>query len=154
MASLGDILRHLRKKSIPTKFPWEAARTSFLCSCCKVLAWICKIPIVNLVFLKNCSMLALKFEIIIQSRRALIGVYYFFSTQEQEHATVSLKYKTEFTSKILWNSDQNFWSKSDLKFAFCNHSLLPFLKSRCCFKYLFVFNILNLHYLSFKMSYH
>ena len=65
-----------------------------------------------------------------------------------------LTYKSEFTSKILWTSDQNFWSTSDLKFAFRNHSLLPFLKSRSCFKHLFVSNILNLHYLSFKMSYH
>ena len=56
--------------------------------------------------------------------------------------------KTEFTSKILWNSDQNVWSTSDLKFVFRNHSFLT------CFKYLFVSNILNLHYLSFKMSYH
>ena len=110
--------------------------------------------LLNLVFLKNCSMLVLKLENLIQNRRALIAVSLLLFYSGARASNSSLTYKTEFTSKILWNSDQNFWSTSDLNFAFCNHSLLPFLKSRCCFKLFFVSNLLNLHYLSFKMSYH
>ena len=76
VASLGDIPRHLRKKSVPTRCPWEAARRWFLL----VLQSLCMDlqnsngKLLNLVFLKNCSMLVLKLEILIQNRRALIAV--------------------------------------------------------------------------------
>ena len=76
VASLGDIPRHLSKKSVSTRYRWEAARRWFLL----VLQSLCmdlqnsngKLP--NLVFLKKCSILVLKLEILIQNCRALIAV--------------------------------------------------------------------------------
>ena len=157
MVSFGDILKHLCKKSVQQDVNGKLREVFFLL----VLQSLCMDlqnsngKLLNLVFFKNCSMLVLKLEILILNRRALIAVWLLlFYSGAREHDAVSSTYKTEFTSKILWSSDQNFWSTSNLKLAFCNHSLLSFLKSRCCFKYLFLSNILNLHYLPFKMSYH
>ena len=56
---------------------------------------------------------------------------------EEQSAVVRWIVKGTFCGSLL-NSDQNFWSTCDLKFAFRNRSLLLFLKSRCCFKYLLV----------------
>ena len=75
-----------------------------------------KDKLLNLVFFKYCSIVVLKLEVFKNTK----SFDYFFSTQEQEHATFSLTYKAEFTGKILWNSDQNLWSTSDLKFKFRN----------------------------------
>ena len=71
-----DIPRHLRKKSVPTRCRWEAARRCFLL----VLQSFCMDlrnsngKLLNLVFLRNCSMLVLKLENLIQNRRALVAV--------------------------------------------------------------------------------
>ena len=153
VASFGDIPRHFQKKSAPTSCRWEAARRRFFARAQKSFHGFAT-------FQRQIT----KFGLPQKLYHALLETWNFntksqsldccLTTQEQEHATVSLTYKTEFTSNILWNSDQSFWSTSDLKFAFPNHSLLPFLESRCCCKYFFVSNILNFHYLCFKMSCH
>ena len=82
-------------------------------------------------------MLVLKLEILIQNRRSLIAdrLLLFYSGARPCYSFISIKKLN--SQAILWTSDWNFWSTSDLKFAFRNHSLLVFLKSRCCFKYFY-----------------
>ena len=74
----------------------------------------------NLVSFENCSMLLLKLEIIMQIAGPLLKFDRLFSAHEQEHATVSITYKTKLICKILWHSVLKLWSTSDLKFEFCH----------------------------------
>ena len=112
VACLGDIPRHLGKKSVPTRCRWEAARRwCFLL----VFQSLCMDlqnsngKLLNLVFLKNCSTLVLKLEILIQNRRALIAVrlLLFYSGARSCYSFINIQNRihkqnfVEFRSKLL-----------------------------------------------------
>ena len=110
--------------------------------------------LLNLVFLKNCSILVLKLETLIQNRRALIAVslflfypgarscYSFINVQDWIHKQNFV----EFRSKLSEHEQFEVCISKSLASSFPEIMLL--------FQIFLCFQFLNLHYLCFKMSCH